>query len=323
MWNRILAFFRGLVAQGAAGGKRKRVPVVERVAVHAIIIIGFLLAVWAASSVFEIRGQKFAEGWRDSLDPITCTKDSSMKELPPSVAANVQENPPTPTGTTAPSSVAGATAPSDAAGKTKPQGPPAPTPQTSQEESRVEGQFHQIQQRLRHHFNQLITYYSYSFATTIMVGILAAIAAIALVFITLDGWCPSSEYKKTIFLLATVTATYSAAFPSVFQLQKNIDDNRYLYLKYVELANEICSYQSTAETSDKSPVGLNVFIHQVDNELSSLNKIAVGTEASQIPDFNEALSKALGQKGTGTVTGGQQRQTATPKQKSRQAGSQP
>jgi hypothetical protein len=96
----------------------------------------------------------------------------------------------------------------------------------AQQEERLQGQFHELQERMKHHFSQLITYYSYSFATTIMVGVLAAIAAITLLFITVKGWEPSSEYQKIIFLLATVTATYCAAFPGVFQLQKNIDDNR-------------------------------------------------------------------------------------------------
>jgi hypothetical protein len=267
--------------------------VARRVVVHAAIVMGFLFAVWAASGIFELRALRFAEGWRDKLDPVTCTNNVHATDLlmPPGlnlpVAGGLGVVPPTQPNvflayySTAKNSTLTVSAPDPAL--------------VALQEQRLMGQFHQIQQRIEHHFSQLITYYSYSFATTIMVGILAAIAAITLVFITLSGWQPSSEYKKTIFLLATVTATYSAAFPSIFDLQKNIDDNRYLYLKYVALANQICSYQATAETPDTGRTTLNVFIHQVDTQLSNLNKIAAGTETNQIPDFNDALRQAMGQ----------------------------
>jgi hypothetical protein len=280
MWQRIKSFFQG----GS---------VAKRVAIHAAIVTGFLSAVGIASGVFELRALKFAEGWRITLDPITCTKDAHATDLfmPP--------------GPSLPSGSAAGSVPVAELGVLLTYYP-APRGSTSVaslpdlavvalQEQRLMGQFHQVQQRIDHHFSQLITYYAYSFATTIMVGILAAIAAITLVFITLSGWQPSSEYKKTIFLLATVTATYSAAFPSIFELQKNIDDNRYLYLRYVSLANEICSYQATAETPDTGATTLNLFIHEVDTQLSNLNKIAAGTQANQIPDFSVALREAMGQ----------------------------
>jgi len=261
--------------------------------------------VWAASSIFESRAYRFAEGWRSDLDPVTCTKDSNKKDLSGSVGMSVQKNQSTATTSTTSKGPSTATAPpsgTPAAGnKTASTDPSLEAAIRALQEERLQGQFHEIQQRIKHHFSQLITYYSYSFATTIMVGILAAIAAITLLFITVKGWVPSSQYQKTIFLLATVTATYCAAFPGVFQLQRNIDDNRFLYLKYIDVANQMCSYQATNESLDRGAVDPSVFIHQIDTTLGSLNKIAVGSELSQIPDFTKALNQALGQTGAGNT----------------------
>jgi len=55
----------------------------------------------------------------------------------------------------------------------------------------------------------------------------------------------------------------------------------------------MCSYQVTTETVDKSPLDQATFIHRVDTEMSSLNKIAVGFDISQIPEFSKALNQAV------------------------------
>jgi len=271
MWEALSTFFQGT-------------SVLKRVVIHCAIVLGFLLSVWGVSGLLELRAQRFGNGWRKQLEPVTCTQDPKALELPSSIMMVTLKTEDTSSGSPDLKSV----------GQTTPVTASPLKSATKGAEARLAGQFHEIQQRIGHHFDQMITYYSYSFATTIMVGVLAAVAAIALLFITLNGWGPSSEYQKTVFLVATVAATYCAAFPGVFQLQKNIDDNRYLYLKYVGLANEMCSYQFTAETPDTEAIEPSQFIHQIDNDLTTLNKIAVGFEVSQIPDFNKALAAATG-----------------------------
>ncbi len=80
------------------------------------------------------------------------------------------------------------------------------------------------------------------YTTILMSGGLAAIAAIMLLFIAMDGWKSSNPYARNLLLIATVSATFCAAFPSLFQQQRNIDENTRLYLEYVALTNEMCSY---------------------------------------------------------------------------------
>jgi hypothetical protein len=171
---------------------------------------------------------------------------------------------------------------------------------------------------MTHHFNLLITFYSYYFSTVIMTGVLASVAAICLLFITSKGWVPSNAYAKTIFLVATASATYCAAFPSIFQQQQNIDDNRRLYLDYAALANEMCSYATTGGNDAGESREPKDFIHYEDVQLKKLNKIAVGFDVSKIPDFTQALSKATGTNPTGTTgvkgdgTGGSKPKASTP-----------
>jgi hypothetical protein len=159
------------------------------------------------------------------------------------------------------------------------------------DKARMGGQFQQLKIRMKHHLDLFIKFYSYYFSTVIMVGVLASVAAICLLFITSKGWVPANPYAKTIFLVATASATYCAAFPSIFQQQQNIDDNKRLYLEYGTLANEMCSYATTGENSDGDQQNPNDFIHYTDRQFKRLNKIAVGFDVSKIPDFTQAFSK--------------------------------
>lgn len=171
---------------------------------------------------------------------------------------------------------------------------------TEQQRKRLGGQFHEIQQRLDHHFTQLVVFYRNYFATIIMTGVLASVAAIALLFITTAGWQNASEYARTIFLVATAAATYCAAFPGIFEQQQNIDDNKTLYINYVALANEMCSYSATGEDLTGDPASATVFIHHVDSELQKMNKIAIGFNATKTPNFAQVFNEALGRGGEGS-----------------------
>jgi hypothetical protein len=176
---------------------------------------------------------------------------------------------------------------------------------------RLAGQFSELQGRMNHHFNLLTHFYKYYFATIVVSGVLAAVAAIVLLFITSDGWKDSNQYARTIFLVAIASATFCAAFPNIFQHQQHIDDNRRLYMEYVALANEMCSYAVTGQNVDGDTVTAGAFIHGVDLKLSRLNKVAVGFDFSKIPDFVSALK--TGTAGGTPETGNKPSSSTTPK----------
>jgi len=163
---------------------------------------------------------------------------------------------------------------------------------SKEEKGRLSGQYKEIRARMEHHLSVLKLFYVTSYTTILMTGVLTAVAAIMLLFITMYGWTSSNQYVRNVFLMATASATFCAAFPSMFQQQRNIDENTRLYLEYVGLTNEMCSYATTRLTSDEPAVGPDAFIVSVDKRLKVLNKIAVGFDVSKVPDFNAALQKA-------------------------------
>jgi hypothetical protein len=271
MWQHIVDFFHN-----------DSIP--KRIVVHALIVAGFLFAVGITAHTFRKRGMEFAEQWQSDLNPVTCTSNSKARDFPvpaASLATISQQTAPaglkTVTGTPSP----------DGTVESPPLLPVELVP------LRLNGQFHQLQQRLDHHFNQFATYYSWSFASTVMAGVLAAVAAVTLLFITMTGWGPSHQYQKTIFLVATVTATYAAAFPSIFQLDRNVEGNRDLYLSYVSLADEVCSYPWTNKTIDGPVTDPIAFVNHVDSEFRRLNKIVVGFDASKTPNFAEVINRQV------------------------------
>ena len=167
---------------------------------------------------------------------------------------------------------------------------------SNDEKARLGGQFEEVKNRMNFHFHLMKDFYENFFVTLILTGVLASIAAITLLFITTDGWNSSSPYARAIFLVATASATYCAAFPNILQQQKNVDDNRKLYLQYVSLTNEMCSYAATGEAG--GPIKDNkkdakAFIHYVDSQLETLGNVAVGFDASKTPDFYDALRTSL------------------------------
>jgi len=280
MWQHIVDFFHN-----------DSIP--KLIVVHGLIVAGFLFAVLITVHIFRKQGEKLAEQWRSDLSPITCTANSKARDLPLPQAALATSSPqagPIVSRTAAVAIASNGTAESALL-------PVQLVP------LRLNGQFHQLQQRLDHHFNQFATYYSWSFASTLMTGILAAIAAVALLFITMSGWARSHHYQKTIFLVATVTATYAAAFPSIFQLERNVEDNRDLYLSYVSLADEMCSYPWTNMPTDGPSADPVTFVSHVDSELRRLNKIVVGFDVMKTPNFTEVIN---GQLGRGETSPGQQ-----------------
>jgi hypothetical protein len=181
-------------------------------------------------------------------------------------------------------------------------------PATTEEKARLVGQFQQTRGRMNYHFDLLATFYQYYFSTIIMLGVLTSVAAVTLLFITSDGWQHSSPYARTIFLVATMSATYCAAFPSIFQQQQNIEDNRGLYLDYVTLTNEMCSYATTGETPDGVKADAKGFIHHVDAQLERLNKIAIGFDITKNPDFYEAIRKGFSTASGANNSGDSQKQ---------------
>jgi hypothetical protein len=236
---------------------------------HALIIVGFLTTLFSCVKVCDGLARPYADRWEKQLSSISCygDGDSALPLSSPRSGAGLQS---------------AHSKSSDDAIETLP----------DEQRGRLRGQYQEIRARMEHHLSVLKLFYVTSYTTILMTGGLTAVAAIMLLFITMDGWKSSNQYARNLFLMATATATFCAAFPSLFQQQRNIDENTRLYLEYVALTNEMCSYATTGSTNDDPALTANDFIVSVDKRLKVLNKIAVGFDVSKVPDFTAALQRA-------------------------------
>jgi hypothetical protein len=195
---------------------------------------------------------------------------------------------------------------------------------TPTEESRLQNQLDDIRKKAKHHLDVAVYYYSRSFMAILAFSLAAALAAICLAIISKRGLDKVSEYIVTLFLVATALAVFYQSFPGVFQQRKNVDANRALYIKYVNLEDDMISYVATGsivviqttivqdppreqtggsgksdpsnpdQTAAPKTVGTQYsiltltpaeFIHYVDYHLKSYNDIAIGFDESKAASF--------------------------------------
>jgi len=256
MWDKLRTFFT-------------TASTLRTIVFHALIILGFLTALFTGISVCDGLARPYADKWEKQLSSISCNGDGnfSLPFPPPRAGTELKI--------------------------TRSDSTDTPYENMSDEEKgRLQGQAQEIRTRMDHHLSVLKLFYVTSYTTILMTGGLTAVAAIMLLFITMDGWKSSNQYARNLFLMATASATFCAAFPSLFQQQRNIDENTRLYLEYVALTNEMCSYATTRQTSDEPVLATDAFIVSVDKRLKALNKIAVGFDVSKVPDFSAALQRA-------------------------------
>jgi hypothetical protein len=239
---------------------------------HALIVTGFMSGILIGIHLCMGLAKYYADPWEKGLLSISCLGDGSA-DLP--VTGKCKEPVPQETKVAIASASSGISQASD------------------EEKGRLRGQYQEVRERMKHHLSVLKLFCVTSYTTILMTGFLGAVAAIMLLFITIDGWKTSNQYVRNLFLIATVSATFCAAFPSLFQQQRNIDENKRLYLAYVALTNEICTYATTGAANNDKVLTPKLFIRSVDQELKALNNIAVGFDASKLPDFTSAVQRAV------------------------------
>jgi hypothetical protein len=128
-----------------------------------------------------------------------------------------------------------------------------------------------------------MAFFSQAYYTAICVMLIAgAVLAIAAFLIGTSGWFQTNPYIRTIFVAMAVTVAFYALWPPVFQQEKNVSDNKALFLEYETLQNEINSYtvtRSNVKNEAKAPAD---FINYVDSELARLGNIAIGFDYTKI-----------------------------------------
>ena len=158
------------------------------------------------------------------------------------------------------------------------------------EKARLLEQVKTIRGRAIHHFSVMKFFYSRYYMAISLVLVTGVITAIALFFITKNGWDHvPSQFVKTVFITAAALTVYFGAFPPVFKQSQNIADNKKLYLQYMALHDEVMSYLSVQEGLNGEQKTAPQFIHYLDKQLIELNTFAIGFDDTKIPNYKSTF----------------------------------
>jgi hypothetical protein len=165
----------------------------------------------------------------------------------------------------------------------------------SRESKRLENQWQEIHKRLKRHKDVMIFFYQQYYISISMTSGLFIIAGICLFFITQVGFMKANPALKNIFIVTVSAGLLYQRLPLMFKHDINLGSNRGLYLKYVELSNELTSYLATklAKNIDSqnpnqlSEVEPKQFIHYIDKKLAELNQIPIEFDATRVIKLND------------------------------------
>lgn len=157
-----------------------------------------------------------------------------------------------------------------------------PTPLTAEQKDRLAAQKAQVQNLAKHHGKVMAFFYEAYYTALSVVLVMGVIVAVSLFAIAQDGWTNANPYVKTVFIVATAGVAFFGLWPPVFEQEKNISDNKALFLEYKTLKNEIESFPVTRSNVKNEVKDPNTFISYVDSEMARLGNIAIGFDYTKI-----------------------------------------
>jgi hypothetical protein len=276
----------------------------SRVAKHVILILTLVTATVIGGYLSGLFARHESKLWLCQYDKETSPDCGSIVENPGSLGmlglgSNATPSPspsPSATPTGSPSTTNnenGTPTPTPTPGttgntNTKPTPTPTPTPVatpvplTKEQTDRLGVQAQKVKGLISHH-GRVMAFFFEAYYTSICVMLFAgAFVAIAMFFIATRGWGPANEYVKTLFVVMTALVAFYGLWPPVFQQEKNISDNKALFLEYETLQNEIASYPVTRGNLKNEHKEPNDFVNYVDSELARIGNIAIGFDYTKI-----------------------------------------
>lgn len=192
-------------------------PTTIRVLAHMFLALGLIVIIVGSSFFFAKRAEGLGQEWVANLRP--------GRRLPGDMSPEPIERPL----------------------------PPFSIQATEEEKGRLQDQRNDIRKKAKHHVDVAMFYYSRFYMAILAFSISAALAAISLAIISKRGLDSVNEYIVTMFLVMTAVALFYQSFPGVFQQKKNIEDNRALYIKYVNLEDDMLSFCVTGGVAVARP----------------------------------------------------------------------
>lgn len=264
---------------------------------HVIVIIVLVLALQAIKSYARYTADQKAGDWLTQYNGKATTEVVGAIEADgPTLFSEALSSPsaspvqPTPSPSPSPSPTNVATTVTNASLELASTSTPSPTP-TETESARLKAQLQIIRDRAKHHGNVMAFFYVNYFVSIVMVMTAGLLVAITLFFIAQTGWTATNSHVKATFIVASAYVAFYGLFPPVFQQQKNITDNKELFLHYKSLENEVDSYPITLLTLKDGGKTPREFINHIDVEMDRLGDIALGFDITKV-SYEEAFNQA-------------------------------
>ena len=269
---------------------------------HIVVIIILVLALQIVKAYARYAAEDKAGDWLTQYNGKIATEavgviDADVPTLfsgsdsSPSPTSTPTPSPtPSPSPSPSPSPTAQANSATTTGPQTNPSATPSPTPDKA-ESARLKDQLQIIRDRAKHHGNVMAFFYVNYFVSIVMVMTAGLLVAITLFFIAQAGWTGCNSYVKAAFIVGSAFVAFYGLFPPVFQQQKNITDNKELFLHYKSLENEVVSYPITLLTLQGDSITPKQFINHVDAEMDRLGDIALGFDITKV-SYEEAFKTA-------------------------------
>ena len=265
---------------------------------HIVVIVILVIALQIVKAYARYAAEDKAGDWLTQYNGKVATEavgviDADVPTLfsgPDSSPSPTPSPTATPSPSPSPSPTAQANSATTASPQTSPSATPGPTPDKA-ESARLKDQLQIIRDRAKHHGNVMAFFYVNYFVSIVMVMTAGLLVAITLFFIAQAGWTGCNSYVKAAFIVGSAFVAFYGLFPPVFQQQKNITDNKELFLHYKSLENEVNSYPITLLTLQGEAVPPKQFINHVDFEMDRLGDIALGFDITKV-SYEEAFQTA-------------------------------
>ena len=179
---------------------------------------------------------------------------------------------------------------------------------TDAEKERIKQQLEIIELNATSHAQIIVFFYTRLFSELTLISITGIIAAICLFHISQSGWKQANNYVINVFVVTTGITLFIGALPIIFQQEKNIIENKELYINYVNLENEILTKLATKKNQNEKleepvksyknsleneQIDLTQIILETEKKLKELNKISIGFDSTGVPQNSDVI-KSLG-----------------------------
>lgn len=161
------------------------------------------------------------------------------------------------------------------------------------QKDRLESQHDHIRVRARTHLEIMIYYYSRYYMAVTLTAVAVIGAGATMLLISKKGWEGAGKGVITVFLTLSCLSAYFGTFPALFEQEDNIKENKKLFAIYANMEDRILSYAATGEDTDRNKKDIRTFIHLIDKELATYNKMPVKLDPSSIPDPSNAIKQSI------------------------------